>query len=238
MRLEKLLAYGLVLSLAASSAGAVVRVVVKDGKKIIYNDGIAEGSSAPVERVSVSWSASRVAAPSRFDDLIAAASLQHKIDPKLLKSVMLFESGFNPKAISRKGARGLMQLMPKTAAQHGVRNVQDPAENIQAGARHLSYLMDVYGGDLEKSLAAYNAGEPAVERYGGVPPYDETRDYVRNILNAYNGRGDLKGGFGRPAARAFRSAPQGRPVHVVRDANDRVLLTTAKTPASSARRLS
>jgi soluble lytic murein transglycosylase-like protein len=237
MRLEKLLAYGLALSLAASSAGAVVRVVVKDGKKIIYNDGIAE-ESAPAERASGSWSASRVAAPSRFDDLIAGAALQHRIDPKLLKSVMLFESGFNPRAISRKGARGLMQLMPKTAAQHGVRNVHDPAENIQAGARHLSYLMDVYGGDLEKTLAAYNAGEPAVERYGGVPPYGETRDYVRNILNAYNGRGDLKGGFGRPAAKAFRSAPSGRPVHIVRDANDRVLLTTAKTPASSPRPLS
>ncbi|MGH9365401.1 MAG: lytic transglycosylase domain-containing protein [Thermoanaerobaculia bacterium] len=231
MRLDKFLPYGLVLSLVASSAGAVVRVVVRDGKKVIYNDGIAE-------RVSGAWSAARVAAPSRFDDLIGAAALRQGLDPKLLKSVMLFESGFNPKAISRKGARGLMQLMPRTAAQHGVGDVHDPAQNVTAGARHLSYLMDLYRGDLEKTLAAYNAGESAVERYGGVPPYDETRGYVINILGAYNGRADLKGGFGRPAARTFRPGPAGRPVHVVRDAKDRVLLTTEKTPATSARRLS
>lgn len=237
MRFEKLLAYGLVLSLAASAAQGVVRVVVKDGKKIIYNDGIAE-ESAGAERVFSGWSAARVAAPSRFDDLIAAAAQQHALDPKLLKSVMLFESGFNPKAVSRKGARGLMQLMPKTAAQHGVRDVHDPGQNVQAGARHLSYLLDLYRGDLEKTLAAYNAGEAAVERYGGVPPYDETRDYVRNILDAYSGRADLKGGFGRPAARTFRSPAPARSVRVVRDANDRVLLTTGPTPAPPARRLS
>jgi soluble lytic murein transglycosylase-like protein len=227
MRPARYLAYGLVLSLAASAAEAVVRVVVIDGKKVITNDGIGE-PAALGERLSGGWSAARVAAPSRFDDLIASAAREHALDPRLLKSVMLFESGFNPKAVSRKGARGLMQLMPKTAAQHGVRNVHDPAQNVEAGARHLSYLLDLYGGDLEKTLAAYNAGEAAVERYGGMPPYDETRGYVSNILGAYNGRSDLKGGFGRP-------------VRVVRDANDRVLLTTGAPPAPVApasRRLS
>ena len=233
MRLSSFLAYGLVLSLAAPTAQGVVRVVVKDGKKIILNDGIAEGTAGR-EQVSGSWSASRVAAPTQFDELISAAARDHALDPKLLKAVMLFESGFNPKAVSRKGARGLMQLMPQTAAQHGVRNVHDPAQNVQAGARHLSYLMDVYGGDLERTLAAYNAGEAAVDRYSGVPPYDETRDYVRNILNAYNGRGDLKGGFGRPAAQTYRSAVRTRPVHVVRDANGQVLLTTGSTPTPAA----
>ena len=206
-----------------------MRVVVVGGKKVITNDGIGEAAVGG-ERSSSGWSASRVAAPSRFDDLIAAAAAEHKLDPRLLKSVMLFESGFNPKAVSRKGARGLMQLMPKTAAQHGVRNVHDPAQNVEAGARHLSYLLDLYHGNLEKTLAAYNAGETAVERYGGVPPYDETRGYVSNILGAYNGRSDLKGGFGRPSAQSFRSV-KARPVRVVRDSNDRVLLTTGPTAA-------
>jgi soluble lytic murein transglycosylase-like protein len=224
MRASRICAYAVVVSLAASSATAVVRLVVKNGKKVIYNDGIAEESARKQAAPPASWSAARVAAPSRFDELISATAREHALDPKLLKSVMLFESGFNPKAVSRKGARGLMQLMPQTAKLHGVRNLHDPRQNVQAGARHLAYLLDLYGGDLERTLAAYNAGEAAVERYGGVPPYDETRDYVRNILAAYEGREDLKGGFGRPAARTFRSV--GRPVKVLRDANDRIVLTT------------
>jgi soluble lytic murein transglycosylase-like protein len=237
MRPSKLLAFGVVLSLAASSALGVVRVVVKDGKKLIYNDGVAE-EAAGKQHVSGGWSAARLAAPSRFDELIALAARQHALDPKLLKSVMLFESGFDPKAVSRKGARGLMQLMPKIAALHGVRNLHDPIQNVLAGAGHLAYLLGVYGGDLETTLAAYNAGEAAVERYGGVPPYDETRDYVRNILGAYYGRADLKGGFGKQEARPLRSAASRRPVRVTRDAKDRVLLTTAAPAPSPARRLS
>jgi len=227
MRISRLLAWGVVVSLAASSASAVVRVVVKNGKKVIYNDGIAEESAAKTPASAPSWSAAQLAAPSRFDDLIGTAAAQLGLDPKFLKSVMLFESGFNPLAVSRKGARGLMQLMPQTAKQHGVRNVHDPKQNVLAGARHLAYLLDLYGGDLERTLAAYNAGEAAVERFGGVPPFDETRDYVRNILAAYQGRSDLKGGFGRPAERTFRAA--GRPVKVMRDANDRIVLTTSTT---------
>lgn len=232
MRPARYLAYGLVLSLAATAAEAVVRVVVVAGKKVITNDGVGEPLVGGA-RLSVGWSAARVAAPSRFDDLIASAAQKHALDPRLLKSVMLFESGFNPKAVSRKGARGLMQLMPKTAAQHGVRNIHDPAQNVEAGATHLAYLLELYHGDLEKTLAAYNAGETAVERYGGVPPYDETRGYVSNILGAYNGRSDLRGGFGRPSAQAFRNA-KARPVHVVRDANDKVLLTTGAATAPAA----
>lgn len=227
MRASKILAYGVVLSLAASTARGVVRVVVKNGKTLIYNDGIAEGSAAR-QAASASWSAAQVAARSRFDTLIIAAARDHALDPKLLKSVMLFESGFNPKAVSRKGARGLMQLMPRTARLHGVQNVHDPQQNVQAGARHLAYLLELYRGDLEKTLAAYNAGEAAVERYGGIPPFDETRDYVRNILWAYEGRADLRGGFGQPSQKTMRP---GRPVKVVRDTNNRLLLTTSGTAA-------
>jgi soluble lytic murein transglycosylase-like protein len=142
---------------------------------------------------------------------------------------MLVESGFNPAAVSRKGARGLMQLMPRLAAEHGVRDVHDPGQNIAAGASHLSRLLTYYGGDLTKSLAAYNAGEAAVDRYHGVPPYDETQLYVRKTLAAYYGKSTLGGGFGKPAAETFRgiAASEGRPVRWLRDARtNRVILTT------------
>ena len=148
---------------------------------------------------------------------------------------MLIESGFNPAAISRKGARGLMQLMPAVAAEHGVRDVHDPRQNIAAGTQQLSHLMSYYGGDLVKSLAAYNAGEAAVDRYDGVPPYDETQLYVRKALAAYYGKSTLGGGFGKPSGGDLSAASrpsQGRSVQWVRDARtNRVTLTTKGRPA-------
>src|SRR5262249_49682665 len=143
----------------------------------------------------------------------------------LVKSVMLIESAFNPKAVSRKGARGLMQLMPDTAAQYGVKNIWDPAENIAAGAMHLSSLLSAYGGDRVRSLAAYNAGENAVSRYGGVPPFAETRLYVRKGLVAYYGKPVLGGGFGRNPGETWAMTPR-KPVHLTRDKNNRPLITT------------
>jgi len=209
-----------------ASADAVVRTAVKNGKRIIYNDGIGESSHEALKR-SDEWLAARVALPSLYDDLIALWSSRHSLDPKLVKSVMLVESGFNPAAISPKGARGLMQLMPATAAAQGVRDIHDPAENIAGGTRHLSYLLGVFGGNLEKSLAAYNAGEAAVVRHGGVPPYVETWLYVHKALTAYHGKSELTGGFGMPPNQTWASRP-GRPIRVVRDSGNRVLLTTAR----------
>jgi soluble lytic murein transglycosylase-like protein len=142
---------------------------------------------------------------------------------------MLIESDFNPAAISKKGARGLMQLMPEVAAEQGVRDVHDPRENISAGSRQLSHLMSYYAGDLVKSLAAYNAGEAAVDRYAGVPPYAETQLYVRKALAAYYGKSTLGGGFGIPVSETYRGIPAsaGKPVQWTRDARtNRVILTT------------
>lgn len=210
---------------AAAALSAQVRVAVKDGRRVIYNDGPANIGA------SESWLASRMRQPSAYDDLIAVAARENAIDPKLVKSVMLIESDFNPAAISRKGARGLMQLMPALAAGQGVRDVHDPKQNIGAGTRELSRLMSVYDGDLVKSLAAYNAGEAAVERYAGVPPYAETRLYVRKALAAY-GRSDL--GRGLPATETLGalSGRSGRSVQWLRDARtNRVILTTKGKPA-------
>ena len=222
MKIRTLLLLGVVVGLAPA-AGAEVRVKVESGRHVIYNDGPAKLAA------SEDWLAARVRRASAFDDLIEASAQANSVDPKLVKSVMLVESGFNPAAISRKGARGLMQLMPAIAAEHGVSDVHDPRQNIAAGTRHLSRLLSYYGGDLVKSLAAYNAGEAAVDRYDGVPPYDETQLYVRKTLAAYYGKSTLGGGFGKPASETFRGIPtsEGKPVHWMRDERtNRVILTT------------
>ena len=220
MRSRVLLLAGIFL--AAGAASGEVRVAMRDGKRVIVNDGPANLQAGE------GWLAARVRQPSAYDGLIEAAARENDVDPKLVKSVMLVESGFNPAAISRKGARGLMQLMPELAAEQGVRDVHDPRQNIGAGTRELSRLLAVYSGDLVKSLAAYNAGEAAVERYAGVPPYAETQLYVRKALAAYYGRSTLGGGFGRPANETYRgAAAAGRPVQWTRDARThRVVLTT------------
>ena len=127
----------------------------------------------------------RGASPSDLRALTRAAALRHGLDPALVLAVVAVESSFEPGALSSKGAQGLMQLMPGTANALGVSDPFDPAQNLDGGTRHLGTLVARYGGDLTKALAAYNAGEAAVARHGGVPPYRETRDYVRHVLRRY-----------------------------------------------------
>jgi soluble lytic murein transglycosylase-like protein len=124
---------------------------------------------------------------SNFENFIVSASSRHSIDPDLIRAVIKTESDFNSNARSSKGAMGLMQLMPDTARQHNVLDAYNPLENIEGGARHLRLLLSRYRGNLELSLAAYNAGINAVERHGGIPPYAETRQYVRRVLHFYDG---------------------------------------------------
>ena len=116
-----------------------------------------------------------------FGAEITAAAKKHGIDPALLAGLVKQESGFNPNAGSPAGARGLTQLMPGTAAGLGVTNVLDPAQSLDGGAKYLRAQLDAFGGDVTKALAAYNAGPGAVQRYGGVPPYAETQNYVRAV---------------------------------------------------------
>lgn len=119
-----------------------------------------------------------------FDDIIKQAALALNVDHGLVKAIIHTESGFNPRALSKPGAQGLMQLMPATAGMYGVANAFDPAENIRAGTRHIKYLIDRYH-DIGLALAAYNAGEGNVNKYGGIPPFAETQDYVKRVLSRY-----------------------------------------------------
>jgi hypothetical protein len=121
------------------------------------------------------------------DGYLISSGTRHGVDPLLLYSVMHQESSFKSRAISPKGARGLMQLMPLTAARYGVTNIFDPKQNIEGGARYLHFLLDHFDGDINLALAGYNAGEGAVEKYGWrIPPYSETQEYVRRISRRYS----------------------------------------------------
>ncbi len=129
-------------------------------------------------------------ATASLTDMIRVAAERHGVPEQLVSAVIRVESGFNPRAVSPKGARGLMQLMPGTASLLGVRDSFDPMDNINGGVRHLRGLLDRYGNNLSLVLAAYNAGEGAVANYGGVPPYPETQAYVGRILGMLGGVGD------------------------------------------------
>lgn len=126
----------------------------------------------------------------QLDAAIEKAAAAHNVDPNLVRAVVKVESNFNPNAVSRKGAMGLMQLMPQTARQLKVTNPFDPEQNVDAGVRHLKQLMESYGGDVKLSLAAYNAGQGSVARSGGIPRFAETRNYVKRITNLYFGGSD------------------------------------------------
>ena len=121
-----------------------------------------------------------------YRDLVEAAAKKYNLDADLITSVIAVESNFDPKAVSRKNARGLMQLLPETAAQLGVKNIDDPAENIDGGTRYLRDLLQKYNNDLALALAAYNAGPDKVQLYGRVPPYAETISYVRRVKRGYD----------------------------------------------------
>ncbi|MGB8543423.1 MAG: lytic transglycosylase domain-containing protein [Candidatus Acidiferrales bacterium] len=116
-----------------------------------------------------------------YGNLIRAAALKHGLDEKLIIGVIAVESNFNPRAVSRKQAQGLMQLIPRTAARYSVANIFDPAQNIDAGTHYLKDLLEKYRGNLSLALAAYNAGPEMVERYGGIPPFPETQKYVKQV---------------------------------------------------------
>ncbi len=135
-----------------------------------------------------------------YEELIRTASGRHNVDVDLIRAVIKAESDFRSNARSHKGAMGLMQLMPETARLHKVADAYDPGENVEAGVRHLKMLIERYQGDLQLSLAAYNAGSGAVEKHGGIPPFAETREYVRRVLRFY----DSYRGSGLAASQQFR----------------------------------
>ena len=155
-----------------------------------------------------------------LDAAIDQAAARHNVDPNLVRSVIKVESNFNPNAVSRKGAMGLMQLMPSTARSLNVSNPFDPQQNVDAGVRHLRKLLDSYGGDIRLSLAAYNAGAGAVARSAGVPHFFETQNYVRRITNLYYGGSE-------PGSHIIGS-PVHDPVRVQRDARGGLYITNTE----------
>jgi hypothetical protein len=146
----------------------------------------AAPASAKAKSASPDGLAKRSDQPLDLAELVNAASEIYRLDPDLVNSVIRAESGFNVRAVSPKGAQGLMQLMPQTASQLGVQNTFDAKANVEGGTRYLRELLERYDFDLIKALAAYNAGPERVERYGGVPPYYETRAYVARIVRDFN----------------------------------------------------
>jgi soluble lytic murein transglycosylase-like protein len=152
-----------------------------------------------------------------IERIVREAADRNKVDPALVKAVISTESGWNPRAVSRKGAVGLMQLIPETAQRYGVGNLFDPAQNVEGGTMYLKWLLDRYKGDLPKTLAAYNAGEHAVDLYRGVPWYPETQRYVQKVTHAY-----FQPGSGRNPT---LWSPPRPPVRREVDSNGRVVFT-------------
>lgn len=174
----------------------------------------------------------RPAAPAKPTVPIAEAvdriAKENNLSPRLVHSVIQVESNYNPNAVSPKGAQGLMQLIPATARRFGVSDAFDPADNIQGGARYLKYLLELYKGDETLALAAYNAGEGAVSKYGGVPPYPETQGYVAKIRQRLVGEASVLDTPNPPvaSAEAEPAGPAYNPIHVVTDANGRTVYTS------------
>ena len=162
-----------------------------------------------------------VAAPSadtvgRYDPIVRSMAARYGVSTRLVHAVISTESAYNPGAISAKGARGLMQLMPETAKRYGVHDALDATENIRAGVAHLRDLLDDFGGDTRLAVAAYNAGQKAVEKYSGVPPFSETREYVKRVMEKLGARKGLvrEAGGGGPRS----------PVKLIQDSSGNILL--------------
>jgi len=188
-----LLALGFGLSLSSPLRAQIASQVNDSGKLVFVNSepaGNAPHKAPPSFHVSKTDGSNSEATPTtvppeRLERIVRDASARHNLDPALVKAVIGVESNWNPSAVSRKGALGLMQLIPTTAGQLGVGNAFDPAQNIEGGTSYLRSLLDRYHGDLELSLAAYNAGPGAVERSGGIPNIPETRSYVQRVTDTY-----------------------------------------------------
>lgn len=184
---------------------------------------LAEGKPAAPGPSDSLAASKRLAGTPQTDRYIEEAAARHRVDPNLVRALIKVESNFNPRAVSNKGAMGLMQLMPATARQYAVSDPLDAAQNVDAGVRHLKGLLQNFRGDVPLTLAAYNAGQGAVERNRGIPPYTETRNYVRRITGLMAGGTILSvPGMG---VRAMGIATASLPIEVRRDERGRLIIS-------------
>ncbi len=204
--MRRVIQLGLLLALAATQLPAAEMANLRNGFSIrhesrevkgdttrlyVNGDGYVDVATADIESFAPAppepiSSGAAAATAQNLKDIISSASASSQIDADFIASVIRAESGNNPRAVSRKGAQGLMQLMPQTAKTLGVKNSFDPGENVDGGVRYLRELLLQYNGDAAKALAAYNAGPLRVQQYKGVPPYAETHAYVARVITDYN----------------------------------------------------
>lgn len=176
----------------AAKGDHIVFLIDEQGRKIYVNSAERPGGVNWMGDSRTGGLGFARSVPSEISKLVDETARRFHVDPELVHAVIRVESGYDPHAISSKGAKGLMQLIPSTAAQLGVADVFDPRQNIEGGVKHLKYLLDLFHGNLNLSLAAYNAGEHSVQRSGGIPAIAETQNYVRKI-NALYKKGDTPG---------------------------------------------
>jgi soluble lytic murein transglycosylase-like protein len=171
---------------ATAKADQIVVLVDDQGHKLYVNTGETSSRMDSMVR-SLRGTASGVSGKSLadIDQIVQQTANRYQVDPELIHAMIQVESGYDTQAVSSKGAKGLMQLIPATAQRFGVANPFDPKQNIEGGVNYLKYLLNLFGGDLSLSLAAYNAGEHSVQRSGGVPAIPETQNYVRKITSIY-----------------------------------------------------
>jgi soluble lytic murein transglycosylase len=205
------------LSVLPSLGAAEIKTRVRpDGSIEVYNEPVKNPAPGKVSRASTPRRVHRDR--SEWDRSIRDASDQHSLDPKLIRSVIEVESGFNPGAVSSKGAQGLMQLMPETARELAVKDPFDPEQSIFGGTLYLRRMMDEFG-RIEVALAAYNAGPGAVRRYGGIPPFTETLGYVRKVMTLYRGVAPV-------LPEPVRSVRPGRKVYLQVGPDSEIIMTT------------
>ena len=202
---------------SSTTAGQRAQSAAKEVE--LQTDALPTGK--PDTQVTIKPSRARMS-DAEVDAAIDAAAARHNVDPSLVRAVVKVESNFNPHAVSRKGAVGLMQLMPSTARQLRVVDPYDPQQNIDGGVRHLKQLLENFNGNVPLSLAAYNAGEGAVTRSNGIPPYRETKNYVKQITELYwNGTSETGRRWFAPT---YRSAP----IRMSRDADGHLVFSNTE----------
>jgi len=204
---------GLLLSIflpLTAKADEIVVLVDDNGRKIYVNTEESPGAEDWTRRLRADAGSTSGGIPASIDQLVEQTANRYKVDPELVRAIIRVESDYDPKAVSNKGAMGLMQLIPATAQRFGVSNPFDPKQNLEGGVNYLKHLLDLFQGDLKLSLAAYNAGEHSVQRSGGIPAFPETQQYVRKVTDIYQTGNTTASG---PAAsKPFAEEPPKSPI--------------------------